>query len=132
MGAGEVGWHQDFPFFPHTNYDLLACMFLLDDATPEINAAPDKLERVLLNLLTNALRHTPSDGSVAVIVEPADESVHVAVEDTGTGLAPGGEHRIFERFWRAASAIWFSWLISAGQSISGSLLAGAAGAGAGW
>jgi ectoine hydroxylase-related dioxygenase (phytanoyl-CoA dioxygenase family) len=35
IGAGEVGWHQDFPFFPHTNYDLLACMFLLDDATPE-------------------------------------------------------------------------------------------------
>jgi ectoine hydroxylase-related dioxygenase (phytanoyl-CoA dioxygenase family) len=35
VGAGEVGWHQDFPFFPHTNYDLLACMFLLDDATPE-------------------------------------------------------------------------------------------------
>ena len=31
-GKGEVGWHQDFPFFPHTNYDLLACMFLLDDA----------------------------------------------------------------------------------------------------
>ena len=35
VGAGEVGWHQDFPFFPHTNYDLLACMFLLDDARVE-------------------------------------------------------------------------------------------------
>jgi ectoine hydroxylase-related dioxygenase (phytanoyl-CoA dioxygenase family) len=35
IGAGEVSWHQDFPFFPHTNYGLLACMFLLDDATPE-------------------------------------------------------------------------------------------------
>lgn len=35
MGAGEVGWHQDFPFFPHSNYDLLACMFLLDDARVE-------------------------------------------------------------------------------------------------
>src|SRR5947209_20513489 len=35
IGAGEVGWHQDFPFFPHTNFDLLACMFLLDDATPD-------------------------------------------------------------------------------------------------
>jgi signal transduction histidine kinase len=76
----------------------------VDDATPEISAAPDKVERVLLNLLTNALRHTPSDGSVAVIVEPADEGVHVAVEDTGTGLAPGGELRIFERFWKADDA----------------------------
>ena len=34
-GGGEVGWHQDFPFFAHTNFDLLAAMFLLDDATPE-------------------------------------------------------------------------------------------------
>lgn len=35
IGKGKVEWHQDFPHLPHTNYDLLACMFLLDDATPE-------------------------------------------------------------------------------------------------
>ena len=34
-GTGEVDWHQDFPFLPHTNYDLLACMILLDDSVPE-------------------------------------------------------------------------------------------------
>jgi phytanoyl-CoA hydroxylase len=34
-GAGKVEWHQDFPFFPHSNYGLLACMILLDDATVE-------------------------------------------------------------------------------------------------
>ena len=34
-GAGEFGWHQDFPYFPHTNTDLLAIMVMLDDATPE-------------------------------------------------------------------------------------------------
>jgi phytanoyl-CoA hydroxylase len=35
-GSGaEVGWHQDFAFFPHTNTDLVACMFYLDDATRE-------------------------------------------------------------------------------------------------
>ena len=48
--------------------------------------APDKVERVLLNLLTNALRHTPSDGSVAVLVEPLSDEVRVSVEDTGGGL----------------------------------------------
>ena len=47
---------------------------------------------------------TPSDGSVAVIVESAGRSVQVAVEDTGAGLVPGGEHKIFERFWRADDA----------------------------
>ena len=35
VGAGEVNWHQDWPFFPHSNQDLLACMFLLDDAVVE-------------------------------------------------------------------------------------------------
>jgi signal transduction histidine kinase len=52
-----------------------------------VRCAPDKIERVLLNLLTNALRHTPSDGAVAVRAAPADGGVRVTVEDTGVGLA---------------------------------------------
>jgi signal transduction histidine kinase len=63
--------------------------------------APDKLERVLMNLLTNALRHTPTDGSVAVLVEPQPNEVRVAVEDTGDGLDAEARERMFERFWRA-------------------------------
>jgi signal transduction histidine kinase len=55
---------------------------------------------VLLNLLTNALRHTPNDGAVAVVVEPAGAEVRVTVEDTGEGIEPGTERRMFERFWR--------------------------------
>jgi signal transduction histidine kinase len=71
------------------------------EGTPSVRCAPDKVERVLLNLLTNALRHTPSDGSVAVLVEPLAEEVQVTVEDTGEGIASGDERRIFDRFWRA-------------------------------
>jgi signal transduction histidine kinase len=63
--------------------------------------APDKVERVLLNLLANALRHTPSDGSVAVRVDELPGEVRVAVEDTGSGLDPEARARMFERFWRA-------------------------------
>ncbi len=62
--------------------------------------APDKIERVLMNLLTNALRHTPSDGAVAVLVEPRPDEVRVAVEDTGEGLDTEARERMFERFWR--------------------------------
>jgi signal transduction histidine kinase len=62
--------------------------------------APDKLERVLMNLLTNALRHTPTDGSVAVLVEPRPDEVRVAVEDTGAGIDAEARERMFERFWR--------------------------------
>src|SRR5207248_2745822 len=53
----------------------------IDQATPTIAAAPEKLERVLMNLLTNALRHTPSDGAVAVVVEPSPRGVDISVED---------------------------------------------------
>jgi signal transduction histidine kinase len=63
--------------------------------------APDKVERVLMNLLTNALRHTPTDGAVAVRVELHPGEVRVAVEDTGEGLDAEARERMFERFWRA-------------------------------
>jgi signal transduction histidine kinase len=67
----------------------------------EARFAPDKVERVLLNLLTNALRHTPTDGSVAVRVQACPGEVQVAVEDTGDGLDEEARTRMFERFWRA-------------------------------
>ncbi len=72
----------------------------LDRSDPVVRMAPEKVERVLSNLLTNALRHTPSDGAVAVTIEPDSEHVVVAVEDTGDGLTPTAARRMFERFWR--------------------------------
>jgi two-component system sensor histidine kinase BaeS len=76
----------------------------LDEASPKVWVAPDKVERVLLNLLTNSLRHTPSDGAVSVVVEPDSDHVVVAVEDTGEGLPPRASRRMFEGFWRADGA----------------------------
>jgi signal transduction histidine kinase len=66
--------------------------------------APESVERVLFNLLTNALRHTPSDGSVAVLVEPGSDAVRVTVEDTGEGLPDGAPRRVFDRFYRGDRA----------------------------
>jgi len=69
-----------------------------------VRCAPDKVERVLLNLLTNSLRHTPADGSVAVRAEPRRDEVRVTVEDTGAGLELDSEQRMFDRFWRGDRA----------------------------
>jgi signal transduction histidine kinase len=74
------------------------------EAAPQARCAPEQVERVLLNLLTNALRHTPSDGTVAVVVAEADDAVRVTVEDTGEGITPDTAHRMFDRFWRSDSA----------------------------
>jgi two-component system sensor histidine kinase BaeS len=73
----------------------------IDDDDPRVRIAPGKIERVLLNLLTNAVRHTPNDGSVSVVVAPNSDHVVVSVEDSGPGLSEEAPERMFERFWRA-------------------------------
>jgi signal transduction histidine kinase len=72
----------------------------LDDALPDVRCAPEHLQRVLLNLVTNALRHTPSDGSVFVRARQHAGELEVSVEDTGVGLSSEAQQRMFERFWR--------------------------------
>lgn len=79
----------------------------LDLATEETayaRCAPDKVERVMRNLLANAVRHTPTDGSIVVSVAAENGYVGVTVEDTGEGLTPEVRARMFERFWRADAA----------------------------
>jgi two-component system sensor histidine kinase BaeS len=73
------------------------------DAVPAL-CAPDKIERVLENLVTNALRHTPPDGSVVVSVTRWGDAVQVTVDDTGVGVAPDVQRRMFDRFWRGDRA----------------------------
>jgi signal transduction histidine kinase len=76
----------------------------IDSRDARVRAAPEKIERVIYNLLTNALRHTPSDGSVALIVQPLAEEVRITVEDTGEGLSGEAVKRMFDRFWRGDRA----------------------------
>jgi signal transduction histidine kinase len=72
----------------------------VDPTDPLVKVAPDKVQRVLLNLVENAVRHTGREGAVAVVVQRDTDHVIVAVEDEGAGLAPGAPQRMFERFWR--------------------------------
>jgi signal transduction histidine kinase len=62
------------------------------NGSPPVLCAPEKVERVLYNLVANALRHTPSDGSVAVRVRPLAREVCVTIEDTGAGFRAEGVH----------------------------------------
>ncbi len=65
------------------------------------SANPEKLQRVLFNLIQNAIRHTPADGSVTVAAESNGSSLQVEVTDTGTGIPHADRERVFEPFFRA-------------------------------
>src|SRR6478672_12978842 len=63
-----------------------------------IRADEELLRRLILNLLQNAIQHSPSGGVVTVDIAPNGSRVYVRVADTGTGIADSDRARIFERF----------------------------------
>ncbi len=72
----------------------------LPPALPAINADPDRVGQVLMNLLGNALQNTPSGGSVEVSVTAIGDQLQFSVCDSGIGIAPENLERIFQRFYR--------------------------------
>jgi signal transduction histidine kinase len=63
-----------------------------------------RVRQCVMNLLTNAGRHTPADGTITVGVEPAADAVRVEVRNTGSDLAPEALAQVFDRFYRADPA----------------------------
>ncbi|ACT92850.1 response regulator [Dyadobacter fermentans] len=66
---------------------------------------PDKLEKVIINLLSNAFKFTPAGGSVRfeaqVTPRAGRQILHIAVADTGPGIAPAEQKQVFESFYQA-------------------------------
>jgi signal transduction histidine kinase len=67
---------------------------------PTVLADPDRLERVILNLLDNACKFTPAGGDVSLTVAARDAEVEVAVQDTGAGMSEEERERAFEPYYR--------------------------------
>jgi two-component system sensor histidine kinase BaeS len=71
------------------------------DGTPWLDADPVRTRQALGNLVSNALRHTPADGTVTLAARRDGDDVVLDVTDTGSGIAPEDLPYVFDRFWRA-------------------------------
>ena len=69
-------------------------------ALPKVTGVPTYIRRVFDNLIGNALKFTPEGGTITLQLRPEDEWVVLKVSDTGIGIAPGQQERIFERFYQ--------------------------------
>ena len=72
----------------------------LDEDLPPVDADPERVHQVLYNLVDNAVRATPGDGTITIEAHRVNGDVHVSVADTGIGIDPQDLPRVFERFYR--------------------------------
>jgi signal transduction histidine kinase len=91
---------------PHADAGGVVVRAELDQPIAPTRGNPEQLQRVLFNLIQNAIRHTPADGSVVVRAEPvAGPAVEIEIADSGAGIAPELRDRIFEPFVQGPSRV---------------------------
>jgi len=78
----------------------ISLTFEADNSNPDVYGDPHRLEIIITNLVGNALKFTPSGGSVCVTFESTASSVSVSVADTGPGISEADQERIFDRFYQ--------------------------------
>jgi signal transduction histidine kinase len=85
---------RDLPLLGDRSYQVDS------DLAGTLDADPDRLAQVVRNLVSNAVRHTASDGHIGVSVTASNGSAVFAVSDDGDGIPPERLERIFDRFYR--------------------------------
>jgi len=73
----------------------------LDAPAGQVSGDPERLQQVAWNLISNAIKFTPKNGSVLVRLERVETNVEVTVSDTGQGMAPEFLPHVFDRFRQA-------------------------------
>jgi len=116
LEAGDIGWSlQRVPLGDLVGETVeamraqaeakgVAVLAEVPGALAPARANPEKLQRVLVNLIQNAIQHTPADGSVVVRAQPAGtDTIEVEVADDGEGIAPEEREHVFDAFFRGGN-----------------------------
>jgi len=76
----------------------------LPERLPEVNADPEAIQQLVINLLTNALKYARNNAIVRLIADSDDASVAITVKDNGIGISDSELERIFDPFYRSPAA----------------------------
>ncbi|HMV47150.1 MAG TPA: ATP-binding protein [Blastocatellia bacterium] len=89
---------------PACNARSIDCQIELATKADDITGDPARLEQVIWNLVSNAVKFTPNGGQVKVRLERADPYVQIIVSDTGRGIQPEHLPYIFNRYWQPSNS----------------------------
>ncbi len=77
----------------------------IDPDVKDIEADRIKFKQILYNLLSNAIKFTPQNGSITTRAYITDDTLQVSVADTGIGMKPEDQEKVFKEFWQADSSL---------------------------
>src|SRR5258708_22922002 len=108
VALGELLQQAAAMLRPTANEKKVGLEIGLDQRLPLVQADPDRVLEVLINLVDNAIKFTPADGAVmlqASMVEADPDSVYISVSDTGRGIGPEAKALIFERLYQDPDSV---------------------------
>ena len=91
--------------FPQMKNKNIQFVSQIADNLPKITMDANQIERVLINLVGNAIKFTPENGTITVKVEADNEKATLSISDTGVGIKEEDLGRLFDEFYRVDNAI---------------------------
>jgi PAS domain S-box-containing protein len=73
------------------------------EATGKVFADKDRIEQVVINLITNAIKYSPSGDQVIISCEQVDQEIVISIQDFGVGISKSNQFKVFEQFYRVST-----------------------------